>query len=146
MARKEIQSVDVSCFVHATEDADKVVASIRNLLNVGSQPKEEPLEGHFGNKIALLTWHLTGEDAWETFGRIRDLLGEEGRTDLLRDLSALTDEHGALYVRLSKQSIVRGAPLLSSSDPVRVRIKPRGFMMRGGPQEFYRKLLEPSRL
>ncbi len=119
--------------------------SIRTVLDIKSDQVEEMLEGHFGNKIVRVTWHLTGEDAWQTFRRLANLLGDEGRTTLLRDLSAQTDEHGALYIRLNKQSLVRGSLLLSSSDPVRVRIKPRGFMMRGRPEDFYSRLLEPAR-
>lgn len=144
MARKEIQAVEVSCFIHATEDEDKVKSSIQSLLDINPEPAEETLEGHFGNGILRVVWHLTGDDAWLTFRRLVDLLGEEGRAALLGELPALTDEHGALYIRLSKQSLVRGKPLLSSSDPVRVRVKPRGFMMKGRPEEFYARLLEAT--
>jgi RNA binding exosome subunit len=134
--------VELSFFIHATEDEARVKDSIKALLNIEEDPTEEPLEGHFGNKIIHASWHLTGEKAWGTFRRLVEVIGKDGRTEILGDLSSRADDHGALYFRVSKQSIVRGAPLLSSSDPIRVRVKPRGFMMKGTPQQFYGRLVE----
>jgi RNA binding exosome subunit len=142
VAQREIQSVEVSCFVHGTEDEKRVKDSIMGFLNIEEEPAEEMLEGHFGNRIIHASWHLTGDDAWLTFRRLIEAIGKDGRAEVLRDLVSLTDEHGALYLRVNKQSLIRGTPLLSSSDPVRVRVKPRGFMMKGTPEQFYGRLLE----
>jgi RNA binding exosome subunit len=142
VAQREIQSVEVSCFVHATEDEKKVKDSIMGFLNIEGEPTEEMLEGHFGNRIIHASWHLTGDDAWLVFRRLVEALGKDGRAEVLRDLTARTDAHGALYLRVSRQSLIRGAALLSASDPVRVRVKPRGFMMKGNPEQFYGRLLE----
>lgn len=142
MPQREIQSVELSLFIHATEDEARVKDSIKALLNIEEDPTEETLEGHFGNRIIHASWHLTGDEAWQTFRRVVEVIGKEGRSEILGDLSSHADDHGALYLRVSKQSIVRGAPLLSSSDPVRVRVKPRGFMMKGTPQQFYGRLVE----
>lgn len=142
MAQREIQSVEVSCFVHATEDEKKVKDSIMGFLNIEGEPTEEMLEGHFGNRIIHASWHLTGDDAWLVFRRLVEAIGKDGRAEVLRDLTARTDAHGALYLRVSRQSLIRGAALLSASDPVRVRVKPRGFMMKGNPEQFYGRLLE----
>jgi RNA binding exosome subunit len=141
VAGKEIQAVEVSCFIHATENDEKVEGSIRVVLDIKSEPTRETLEGHFGNRIVRVVWHLTGDDAWLAFSRLVDLLARDGRAALLRDLAAQTDEHGALYIRLSKQSLIRGDVLLSTSDPVKVRIKPRRFMMRGSTADFYGRIL-----
>jgi RNA binding exosome subunit len=142
VAQREIQSVEVSCFVHATEDEKKVKDSIMGFLNIEGEPTEEMLEGHFGNRIIHASWHLTGDDAWLVFRRLVEAIGKDGRAEVLRDLTARTDAHGALYLRVSRQSLIRGAALLSASDPVRVRVKPRGFMMKGNPEQFYGRLLE----
>jgi RNA binding exosome subunit len=142
VAQREIQSVEVSCFVHATEDEVKVKNSISAFLGIEEEPTEEILEGHFGNRIIHARWHLTGEVAWNAFRRVVERLGKDGRAEVLRDLAAHTDEHGALYLRINKQSLIRGTTILASSDPVRVRVKPRGFMMKGSPEQFYGRLLE----
>jgi RNA binding exosome subunit len=142
VAQREIQSVEVSCIIHGTEDENRVKGSIRRFLRLTMEPTEEVLEGHFGNRIIRASWHLTGEDAWVAFRRLVEVIGSDGRSQVLGDLREHTDEHGALYIRISKQSLIRESALLSSSDPVRVRVKPRGFMMKGSPEEFYGRLME----
>jgi RNA binding exosome subunit len=144
VAKREIQSVEVSCFVHATEDEDKVKEAIKGFLGIFDDPLEELLEGHFGNRIIRTTWHLTGDEAWKAFSSITTSIGTEGRAQIVKELSASVDSHGALYLRLSKQSIIRKSALISSSDPVRIRVKPRGFMMKGDPKQFYSRLLEAT--
>jgi RNA binding exosome subunit len=141
LARGEVQSVEVSCLIHATEDDARVRSSITGMLSVESTPQEEPLQGHFGNSIVHVTWHLTGDDASAAFGRLAQAIGEEGRKEVLRDLGSMTDEHGALYLRLNKQMLVKGTAVFSMTDPVRVRVKPRRFMMKGTPEQFYARLL-----
>ncbi|MDG6925239.1 MAG: hypothetical protein JRN09_01670 [Nitrososphaerota archaeon] len=142
MPQGEIQSVEASCFVHATEDEEKVMRLVGRLLGAEDGPAEEVLEGHFGNVIVHLTWHLTGEAAGSAFRRLLEAIGQEGREAVLVDLSAHTDDHGALYLRLNKQALLRGAAVFTSSDPIRVRVKPRSFLMKGNPDQFYRRFLE----
>lgn len=142
MAQREIQSVEVSCFVHATEDETRVMGAIAKALGVEEAPSVESLEGHFGNPIVHLVWHATGEAAWTVFWRLVRFIGGSGRKEVLEGLEGQTDEHGALYLRLDKQALVRGTALFSSSDPVRVRVKPRRFMMDGSAEQFYRRLME----
>lgn len=145
MAKKKIQSVEVSCLVHATEDGDKVKRSIMETLSIESEPEEEVLQGHFGNAITHATWHLTGEEAWTVFRKTMEAVGEDGRAQLMRGFASTSDEHGALYLRLNKQLLVKRVAAFSLSDPVRIRVKPRGFMMKGTrPEEFYEKLLRPD--
>lgn len=145
VANREIQSVEVSCFVQATEDKEKIREQIQRNLGILSSPEEEALEGHFGNPIVHLRWHLTGEDAWSCFGRLAALLGDAGRAELRASLASYLDEHGALYLRLNKQVLMSGMGVMTTSDPVRVKVKPRGFMMKGSPDSFYERLLERER-
>jgi RNA-binding protein len=144
LAQHEIQSVEVSCFLHATEDEAKVRNAVVNALGVEEGPSEETLEGHFGNPILHLVWHATGDAAWTVFRRLVEFIGESGKKEVLGALEGNTDEHGTLYLRLDKQALVRGTALFSSSEPVRVRVKPRRFMMRGSPEQFYRMLMGPE--
>ncbi len=144
VSHREVQSVEVSCFVHGPEDLGRVEEAVRRLLGVEVEPSSETLEGHFGNQIVHLVWHLTGEDAWTAFSRLMGGLDEEARSSIVSDLAANTDEHGALYLRIKKQSVISGSLLLSSSDPLRVRVKPRRFLMKGGPVQFYRTLIEEA--
>ena len=114
LPQHEIQSVEVSCFVHATEDGAKVKSAVVRALGVGEGPSEEPLEGHFGNPIIHLVWHASGDAAWTVFGRLVEFMGEGGRNEVLGGLERQTDEHGALYLRLEQTGARsgRGAFLL----------------------------------
>ncbi|MGA2199004.1 MAG: RNA-binding domain-containing protein [Nitrososphaerales archaeon] len=141
MTQREIQALEISCFVQATEDGGRVRDSIQRTLGVQLAPEEEDLEGYFGNSIINLTWHLTGEQAWTSFQALMSALGKDGRKELMRELDAYLDEHGALYIRLNKQTLVSGIASFSSSDPVRVRVKPRSFMMKGHPGQFYERIM-----
>ena len=140
--QREIQALEISCFVQATEDEGKIRGAIAKSFGLHQDPGKEDLEGHFGNAIIDLKWHLTGEQAWTSFRALVALLGETGRRELLRELGAYLDEHGALYIRLNKQTLISGMATLSSSDPVRVRVKPRHFMMKGPPSQFYERMME----
>ena len=68
--------MEISCFVQATEDRAKLLESIARALSISAPPIEEELEGHFGNLIVNLSWHLTGEEAWTSFGSLVSFLKE----------------------------------------------------------------------
>jgi RNA binding exosome subunit len=144
VAQREVQSVEVSCLIQATEDEGRIEEQVQRCLGIGTGPEEEVLEGHFGNRILHARWHLTGEDAWTCFQALLSLLGERGRAEILASLTAHLDEHRALYVRLGKQDLMRGFGVISEADPIRIRVKPRSFMLRGPPERFYQGLMERS--
>lgn len=142
VVQREVQAVEVSCFIQATEDEARVLGSIMRHLDIAPEPELDQLEGHFGNRILQARWHLTGDDAWRAVQALSAMLGREGRGELKTHLPSHMDEHGALYLRLNKQMLISGVGLLSDADPVRVRIKPRGFLMKGSPVLFYERLME----
>ncbi len=102
----------------------------------------EELEGHFGNRILNVRFHVTGEDASKAFKSVVLSLGKGTKEELARDISKYVDEHSALFVRLDKQALVAGALALGNSDPVRLKVKPRSFLLREGAGDFYRKIIE----
>ena len=85
--------------------------------------------------------HLTGEEAQKAFETLVGRIPESVRQELLGDLPSLIDEHSALFLRFDKQSLVSGSVVMGSSDAVRVKVKPRAFMMRGGVSRFFEGLL-----
>ena len=145
MAQREVQSVEVSCLILATEDEERVKEHIERYLGIAQSPEEEHLEGHFGNRILHVRWHLTGEQGWECFRSLLSLLGDGGREELLAGLRTHLDEHRALYVRLSKQALTKGEGVLAETDSVRVKFKPRSFAIGGSTESFYRRLIEGGR-
>ena len=138
---EEIQSVEISYFIHATEDLERVSRAVADRFELSQRPELEELEGHFGNKIVHVQYHLTGHEAVATFRAMVSFIGSEGVRELLSGLELTLDERKALYVRLSKQEFLKGIPVLSSIDPIRVKVKPRGFMIRGDAGAFYARLM-----
>jgi RNA binding exosome subunit len=131
----------VSYLAHATEDKDRLAAAVERMLKV-SAPEVAELEGHHGNKILHIRYHATGEAAAAIFDRIVAGLEPETRKEIATSLQAMTDEHGALYVRLDKQTLFKGKLKIGGRDSLRVRIKPRLFLLKEGAKEFYREAFE----
>lgn len=138
-----VQSLEVSYFIQMTEDEERVRKAVAQLLG-GEFPEErQEAEGHFGNAIVWVRIHLTGDEAETALRLIISRMGPEDRKAVLADLGGTVDEHGALYIRLSKQVLLmKGSAVLASSDPVRVRVKPRSYVMKRDPEGFYTRLFE----
>ncbi len=136
-----IQSIEVSYIVHATEDPQTLSKAISTLLSADVVPEEERLEGHFGNAIARVRYHLAGEDAAAALGSIAAHLPALTKDTLKRDIGELVDERSALYLRFDKQRLVVGTLEQGTGDPVRIRVKPRAFLLRGGARELYSEIL-----
>ena len=136
-----IQSIEVSYIVHSTEDPQTLAKAVTTLLSVDKVPEEEPMEGHFGNAITRVRYHLTGEDAAAALGSIAVHLPALTKDKLKRGIGELVDEHSALYLRFDKQRLVLGMLEEGTGDPVRIRVKARVFLLRGRAKEFYSEIL-----
>jgi len=127
--------------VHATEDPAKVRGAVQAILGISSPPVTQILEGHFGNKIIHAKHLLTGDAASSALSNLANAMSIEAKDELLGDLDQMIDDHEALYIRLDKQSFLTGKLALAKEDPIRVRVKPRLFLMRGEAKEFFRNAL-----
>ncbi len=137
--------MEISYFIHATEDLERVSDALKEKLRVSSPPELEDLEGHFGNRIISVHYHLTGEEANTAFHGIVSFMGRERIRELLEGLDLALDEHKALFIRLSKQDLLRGSAVLSQADPIRIKVKPRGYMPKEDAGRFYTRLLGEAR-
>ncbi len=140
--KSQIQSLDVSFLLHATEDLEKVSAAVAAIFGTGAPADVEEMTGHFGNSIRKVSFSLHGEDATASFARLAERLPESLRAELTRDMDRFIDEHSALFLRLDKQRLVEGELGLGSGDAVRLKVKPRAFMMKGSAGDFFARLLE----
>ncbi len=139
----EVQSLEISYFVQATEDEDKIKRAVAALVGRDLPEERQEAEGHHGNKIVWVRHHLTGEDAEAGLRGIVSHMGEDEKEAILGGLDSGLDEHNALYLRLSKQVLVmKGNAVLASSDPIRVKVKPRSHQVKRDPAGFYSQLLE----
>jgi RNA binding exosome subunit len=136
-----IQSVEVTFILHATEDSDRVVSAVLRLLGTTRVPEFEHLEGHFGNVIIRARLHLEGAEAGEAFANVVSVMPQSVRVEIIKGMASFMDEHSALFIRLDKQLLISGSVQLGFGDSVRIRVKPRIFLLKGGAARFYTELL-----
>ena len=139
-----IQSVEVTYLVHATEDPDTLRRAVSALLGSSAEPEVEQLEGHFGNTIVKVRLHLTGDEASDAFRSVLQTIPSRLKREIVSDLASFLDEHSAFFLRLDKQRLVAGSPALGSGDAVRLKVKPRLFLVKGSAPKFYEQLIEGS--
>lgn len=139
----EVQSLEVSYFVHMTEDGERIRRAVASLMGAEYPEVRQVAEGHFGNRIVWVRLHVVGGEAVSSLAKVVSRVAPDERRAILDDLGAALDEYGALYIRLNKQVLVmKGEAVLATSDPVRVRVKPRAHLLKGDPARFYGRLLE----
>lgn len=118
--------VDIRVFSHATEDVDKVLAAVRNVLPLEFVDavvfERKSLTGHHGNPILLLETRVKEKDvARAVFGRLCSSLSFADKERLSDEIVQHVDR-GNLYVRLDKQSAFLNEFRLGMSDPIHLRI------------------------
>jgi RNA binding exosome subunit len=137
-----IQAVEISYFVHSTEDAERIDVAVRSTLGIEGMPERQELEGHYGNRILSVRYHLLDEGAANVIEKLAVGFHFADKEELKKVMASCIDEHSALYLRLDKQLLMDGAIRLATSDPVRIRVKPRLFLLRQGAPSFYRKMMK----
>ena len=140
-----IQSVEVGYLVHATEDQARIQKGAEWVLGQPADPELESLEGHFGNEIIRARIHLTGQAAWDAFHSILSRMDERLVQDIAMDVESYMDEHHSMILSFDKQALVGGSLVPGSRDAVKVKIKPRAYMVRGGAPSFFQGLLREGR-
>ncbi|MFQ6134780.1 MAG: RNA-binding domain-containing protein [Nitrososphaerales archaeon] len=126
MKKSSLASAEVKFFVHATEDEERVLKTVSEVLRIPEEGFERSkLEGHFGNPIVSFRVHLTGGDADRFAKGLAHLFDDHEKNRLLLDMASQMDKHGALYLRIDKQSLFAGRLVQSQVDAVRVKMKPR---------------------
>jgi len=135
--KSAIQSLDVTYLLHATEDADRVATAVRGLVGSEAPFESEEMEGHFGNRILKVSVHLHGDQATEAFAVLTARIPGGLREELAKDIDRLLDEHSSLFLRFDKQKLVMGEVAAGYEDAIRLKVKPRAFLMHGHAGEFF---------
>ena len=118
--------VDLRVFAHATEDPERVLTAVRNVLPSQSVDsvvfKRSSLAGHHGNPIVLFEARVKDRTLVQAvFAKLCSGLGLMDKEVLAGEISGHL-ERGNLYLRLDKQSAFLGEVRLGSVDPVHVRV------------------------
>ena len=125
-SKPPIGYIDVRVFAHATEDSDKVLAAIRNLLpsELGESVvfQKTRLTGHHGNPIILFETKLADKQVLpailKKFGASLTSFDKEQLNDNMK----LHLEKRNLYLRFDKQFAFQGEVRFSQNDPIRFKI------------------------
>jgi RNA binding exosome subunit len=125
-SKAPVAYVDVRLSAHATEDVDKVLRAILNVLREGSEDKvvfkKETLTGHYGNEIVLIRAKIQDKSVIEHFfGELSQGLSILDKDELYNRFEDHF-ERGNLYLRLDKQAAFLKKIRLRSVDPIHLRI------------------------
>jgi RNA binding exosome subunit len=125
-SKAPIAYIDIRVFAHATEDVDKVLTALRNIL-----PQEivdtvnfikTSLSGHHGNPIILFETRITDKNAIQkVLEKFASGLSTLDKAQLSNEIMQHLDK-GNLYIRIDKQSAYLNEFKLSTEDPVHFRI------------------------
>jgi RNA binding exosome subunit len=122
----KITKIDIRAFVNVTEDLDKVIEAIHNIL---PKPLKKPisltqkiLKGYYGNQITLLKTCIQDEELIQTIiHKFKSELSNQDKEYLRREGNHHI-EKGKLYIRFNKQSAYLNEIKLGSSDPIHLKI------------------------
>lgn len=125
-SRVPIGYIDIRVFAHATEDTEKVLSAVRNVLPTDLVDKvvfkKTSLTGHYKNPLILFETRVKEKDAVKAvFEKLASSLGSLDKELLNNEIKQRVDK-GNLYIRLDKQSAFLNEFKLCSRDPIRFRI------------------------
>lgn len=119
-----ISLVEISTIAHATEDLEKVLAAMRNII-----PKDlwgefervasiDPLEGHYGNPVTRIVARFRGKSAEHVARYILSRFEKADFETLIYTLERRFDGKGRIFVRVSKQDAYLGRVRLMDGDDI----------------------------
>ena len=128
---KTVHSVNISVFVHATEEEDKVLNVLKRFLSEDAKVQKEHATGYFRNPIDILTVKITKpRDTAKFLDLIRQNLSKDDIHKILNDLNRYVDDEGVLFIRINKQEAARNSFKLGKKDPILVRVKIAAYPAR----------------
>ena len=127
MSKIPITFIEIRLFAHATEDPNKVIEAVKQILPADYteevELKRTNLKGHYGNPITLFMTRIKEEKPISAFVTSLFLrISTMDKESLLREIR-LHVEKGSLYLRLNKQTALCGEIKLCTGDPIHIRIR-----------------------
>lgn len=128
MPRIERMFIQVLC--HATENRDKVLKAVGNVLGDAADKtsiSSETVKGYYGDPVIIMRIYLLDEEACEkVLLRIISSLSKFEREELWSERTKKGKHGGKLYIRLDKQEAFLGRIRQSDKDPIRIVVEVRG--------------------
>lgn len=104
----QVLNVEIQTFVHATEDFDKVLTCLKNIIPFEFRHSSQKTLGHFKNPIFILNIVLRKRREIEKFiASLKERLSDEDRKKIKEELEERFEE-GKFYIRLDKMRAYAG--------------------------------------
>ena len=141
MTRNTVVKIDL--ILHATEDFQKIAEPLNELLGVEKEEiVKQNLSGHFGNPIFMLHAELKKKRADQFIKKLVTIIPKDTMREILTNIEELIFE-SSMYIRFSKQSLVKKILILEEKDPIRIAIYTPTYVKKKIP-DTYRKLLSEN--
>ena len=141
MTRNTVVKIDL--ILHATEDFQKIADPLNDLFAIEREEiTKQELSGHFGNPILMLHVEVKKKRAEQFIKKLVSLIPRETMNELLTNIEERIFE-SALYIRFSKQNLVKKILVLQEKDPIRIAIYTPTYVKKEIP-DAYRKLLNEN--
>ena len=133
---KAIASIEIVTFSHATENTERVVKALKNLLPETILEEvefgEEELTGYYGNPIKILRARVTEKGVInQIVALLASNLSSPDKLSLGQEMRLKGEKDRDLFIRLDKQATYLGKMQLSSRDPIKIRFRfklhPKGY-------------------
>ncbi|HJX23684.1 MAG TPA: RNA-binding domain-containing protein [Candidatus Bathyarchaeia archaeon] len=133
---KAIASIEIVTFSHATENTERVLKALRNILPETILEEvefgEEELTGYYGNPIKILRARVTEKEAInQIVALFASNLSSSDKLSLGQEMRLKGERDRDLFIRLDKQAAYLGKMQLSSRDPIKIRFRfklhPKGY-------------------
>ena len=114
--------VTIEIIIHITEDREKILDVISELFEIKQDEfTEERLVGHFGNPIMLLKTIITKKRAQELIHKLVSKISKVQMNEFFDNID-MHFEGSSLFLRISKQEVVRKTINIQQNDAIRIRI------------------------
>ncbi len=114
--------VDIQLIVHATEDLERIFSTFKETFDIDREDFDrQDLTGHFENPIVMLHAKIKKKKAQFFVKKLVASIPREQIDTIIEDLENRY-ENSTLYLRIGKQSLVKGEIVLSDKEPVKIKI------------------------
>jgi len=141
MTKNIVAKIDL--ILHATEDFQKITEPLNDLFAIEKEDvTKQELSGHFGNPILMLHVEIKKKRADQFIKKLVSLIPRDTMNELLTNIEEQIFE-STLYIRFSKQNLVKKILTLEEKDPIRIAIYTPTYVKKEMP-DTYRKLLSEN--
>lgn len=132
----------VDAILHATEDESLYRAALGSVLGLdGGAAEASSAEGHYGNRIRILSARARGAGAARLASAVAGSMSAADAADVAENIGLHVSGSG-LHMRFDKQLFVQGRLALGGAEAVRVRIYVPSYRGPAAAREAYLRLLE----